>query len=167
MVCKVDKLLTLDLLNFTGYTQGDLLEKYCHSDDLMNVARFTFAITIMMTYPIECFVTRHVIENAFFASGEESPMWRHLCVTIAVSAGTVIISMATDCLGIVLTFNGVVVACPIAFIIPPLCVMKLRQDPVLSKVNIFPILISTFGILVKLFQNYLMKTLHRWHHWNL
>ena len=32
-------------------------------------------------------------------------MWRHLCVTIAVSAGTVIISMATDCLGIVLTFN--------------------------------------------------------------
>ena len=26
--------------------------------------------------------------------------------------------------------------------------MKLRQDPVLSKVNIFPILISTFGILV-------------------
>jgi len=32
-------------------------------------------------------------------------MWRHLCVTAAVSAGTVIISMATDCLGIVLTFN--------------------------------------------------------------
>lgn len=32
-------------------------------------------------------------------------MWRHLCVTVAVSAGTVIISMATDCLGIVLTFN--------------------------------------------------------------
>lgn len=26
--------------------------------------------------------------------------------------------------------------------------MKLRQDPVLSKVNIFPILVSTFGILV-------------------
>ena len=39
---------------------GDLLENYCHSDDLMNVTRFAFAITIMMTYPIECFVTRHV-----------------------------------------------------------------------------------------------------------
>ena len=39
-------------------------------------------------------------------------------------------------------------ACPIAFIIPPVCVMKLKQEPVLSKVNIFPILITIFGIIV-------------------
>lgn len=44
-------------------------------------------------------------------------------------------------------FQGVVVACPLAFIIPPLCVMKLRQEPVLSKENIFPISVATFGIL--------------------
>ena len=39
---------------------GDILENYCHNDDLINVARFLFAITIMLTYPIECFVTREV-----------------------------------------------------------------------------------------------------------
>ena len=39
---------------------GDLLENYCKNDDLMNAARFGFAITIMLTYPIECFVTREV-----------------------------------------------------------------------------------------------------------
>ena len=39
---------------------GDLLENYCKDDDLMNAARFGFAITIMLTYPIECFVTREV-----------------------------------------------------------------------------------------------------------
>ena len=41
---------------------GDLLENYCKDDDLMNAARFGFAITIMLTYPIECFVTREVSE---------------------------------------------------------------------------------------------------------
>lgn len=133
---------------FTGYTQGDLLENYCEVDDLMNVARFIFAITIMMTYPVECFVTRHVIENAFFASSEKSPLWRHFCITAAVAAVTVVVSMSTDCLGIVLTFNGVAVACPIAFILPPICVMKLRQEPVLSKANILPIFICVFGIIV-------------------
>lgn len=140
----------LGYVTFTGYTQGDLLENYCRTDDLMNVARLCFAVTIMLTYPLECFVVRHVFENAFFAVTEKVPMWRHLTVTISVAAATLLISMTTDCLGIVLTFNGVVVACPLAFIIPPLCVMKLRQDPVLSKENIFPILVATFGILASL-----------------
>ena len=45
-------------------------------------------------------------------------------------------------------FQGVLAASPLAFIIPPLCVMKLRQEPVFSKNNIIPILIATFGILV-------------------
>ena len=39
---------------------GDLLENYCWEDILMNFARFAFAITIMLTYPVECFVTREV-----------------------------------------------------------------------------------------------------------
>lgn len=39
-------------------------------------------------------------------------------------------------------------AAPLAFIIPPLCVMKLRQEPIFSKNNIIPILISTFGTVV-------------------
>lgn len=39
---------------------GDLLENYCKTDDLMNVARLCFAVTIMLTYPLECFVVRHV-----------------------------------------------------------------------------------------------------------
>ncbi|XP_048753789.1 putative sodium-coupled neutral amino acid transporter 11 isoform X2 [Ostrea edulis] len=141
----------LGYVSFTGHTQGDLLENYCHEDDLMNVSRFMFAFSIMLTYPIECFVTREVIENAFFPSKDPSPAWRHLCVTIAVVLLTVAISMTTDCLGIVLTFNGVMVASPLAFIIPPVCVMKLREEPILSKRNIIPIIIATFGTLVTAF----------------
>ena len=51
---------------FTGHVQGDLLNNYCWDDDLMNVSRFLFAITVLLTYPIECFVCREVLINVFW-----------------------------------------------------------------------------------------------------
>lgn len=138
----------LGYASFTGYTQGDLLENYCKSDDLMNAGRLLFAITIMLTYPIECFVTREVVENALFPSSDQSPLWRHMLVTVIITILVGGLSMSTDCLGIVLELNGVIAAAPLAFIIPPLCVMKLRPEPIFSKDNIVPMLIVTFGTLV-------------------
>ncbi|KAK3108965.1 hypothetical protein FSP39_019864 [Pinctada imbricata] len=136
-------------ITFTGYTQGDLLENYCHDDDLLNGARFAFCVTIMLTYPLECFVVREVIQNTFFtANADGEPFWRHLLVTIGIVILTVAVSMLTDCLGIVLTFNGVLVASPLAFIIPPVLVIRLRQEPLVSKGNIVPVLIAVFGVLV-------------------
>ncbi|XP_052803329.1 putative sodium-coupled neutral amino acid transporter 11 [Mya arenaria] len=134
--------------SFTGNTQGDLLENYCQTDDLMNAGRFMFAFTIMLTYPIECFVTREVVENAFFPNSDQPPMWRHVVITVTIAIVVCAFSMSTDCLGIVLELNGVMAAAPLAFIIPPLCVMKLRQEPVLSRNNVIPIAIATFGTLV-------------------
>ncbi|XP_064647636.1 putative sodium-coupled neutral amino acid transporter 11 isoform X2 [Lineus longissimus] len=133
---------------FTGFTQGDLLENYCANDDLVNVVRFVFALTIMLTYPIECFVVREVIENAIFANTQPQPLKRHIIETVIIVILTVIISMATDCLGIVLQVNGVLAAAPLAFIIPPFCVMRLQQEAVFSLKNIPCILISLFGIVV-------------------
>ena len=51
---------------FASLTQGDLLNNYCWNDDLMNVSRIFFAITVLMTYPIECFVCREVAENTVY-----------------------------------------------------------------------------------------------------
>lgn len=45
---------------FFSFT-GDLLENYCWYDDLMNVSRVAFSISILLTFPIECFVAREVI----------------------------------------------------------------------------------------------------------
>lgn len=39
---------------------GDLLENYCWDDDLMNFSRVLFSISILLTFPIECFVSREV-----------------------------------------------------------------------------------------------------------
>lgn len=38
---------------------GDLLENYCYDD--MNLARVLFCVSILLTFPLECFVSREVI----------------------------------------------------------------------------------------------------------
>lgn len=43
---------------------GDLLENYCWDDDLMNFSRVLFSISILLTFPIECFVSREVSKIA-------------------------------------------------------------------------------------------------------
>ncbi|KAK3588203.1 hypothetical protein CHS0354_012266, partial [Potamilus streckersoni] len=89
-----------------------------------------------------------VIENVLFPSSQPAPLWRHIVVSLVIVLTNAALSMTTDCLGIVLELNGVLAACPLAFIIPPVCVMRLRQEPIFSKSNIVPILIATFGTLV-------------------
>jgi hypothetical protein len=43
----------------TFHFAGDLLENYC---DDMNLARVLFCVSILLTYPLECFVAREVIK---------------------------------------------------------------------------------------------------------
>ena len=115
---------TFGYVTFTGYSQGDLLENYCMSDDLANTARILFSITIMLTYPIECFVVREVylktslnwtelqlvfvwqvLENAIWDGKPPDTPKHHLMITTAIVATTFIFSTFTDCLGIVLELN--------------------------------------------------------------
>lgn len=135
-------------VSFTGYTQGDLLENYCYNDSLVNVARIVYTITIMLTFPVECFVCREVVQNLFLGLTEELCLWKHVLLTAILVGFTGAISMTTECLGIVLALNGILAACPLAYIFPSICVIKLRPDPILSRGNIFPGLVAIFGFLI-------------------
>ncbi|KAH7967366.1 hypothetical protein HPB49_024313 [Dermacentor silvarum] len=92
-------------VSFHVYSQGDLFENYCKDDDLANVARLLFTLTIMLTYPIECFVTREVLDNAFFVTRFPSNLVRHIIMTLFIVLTTFAFSTLTDCLGIVLELN--------------------------------------------------------------
>jgi amino acid permease len=52
-------------LSFLEYTEGDLLNNFTKSNKAVNVARILLAITMLFTYPMECFVTRHCISSIF------------------------------------------------------------------------------------------------------
>ncbi len=101
----------------------------------MNVCRLLFSITILLTYPIECFICREVIENIIFtqlgffsekfnrevvvkenkkisltatiiSSYSTVQSWiSHVSITVVVVVITCFVSLSTNCLGIVLILN--------------------------------------------------------------
>eukprot|EP00096_Caligus_rogercresseyi_P010519 TRINITY_DN3870_c0_g1_i2.p1 TRINITY_DN3870_c0_g1~~TRINITY_DN3870_c0_g1_i2.p1 ORF type:complete len:440 (-),score=48.11 TRINITY_DN3870_c0_g1_i2:19-1338(-) len=143
--------------SFGHIVQGDLLNNYCWDDQLMNASRVLFSITIMLTYPIECFVCREVILTALFGNDQSEVVQNmdskkktiyHVIITVLIVALTYLISLATNCLGIVLALNGLFAAIPLAFIFPAICYLKLSAGT-LNRVQKFPsIFLVTFGISV-------------------
>ncbi|CAL1291172.1 unnamed protein product [Larinioides sclopetarius] len=136
-------------VTFSGSVQGDLLENFCMSDDWANAARLIFTITIMLTYPIECFVTREVFENAVFKE-KQSSLLRHSVLTVCLVALTFALSTLTDCLSIVLELNGVLAAVPLAYILPAAAYLRVSGGPFLTLEKAPAILLASAGLLIAL-----------------
>ncbi|XP_017773414.1 PREDICTED: putative sodium-coupled neutral amino acid transporter 11 [Nicrophorus vespilloides] len=135
---------------FAGYSQGDLLENYCWDDDLMNFSRVLFSVQILLTFPIECFVTRDVVETSLLGKNANVPMSErtHYLLTLAIIGSTYFISMATDCLGVVLELNGVVAAVPLAYILPAIIYLRLEEGSVFSRRKLPSLALAAFGVIV-------------------
>ncbi|KAL2081443.1 hypothetical protein ACEWY4_023296 [Coilia grayii] len=131
---------------FTGYTQGDIFENYCRNDNLATFGRFCYGISIVTTFPLECFVTREVVSNVFFKGILSTTS--HVVVTFIIVAVCTAISLGFDCLGIVLELNGVLSATPLIFIIPSACYLKLSSGRWYQGENIIPCIILIAGVFV-------------------
>ncbi|XP_040827979.1 putative sodium-coupled neutral amino acid transporter 11 isoform X1 [Ochotona curzoniae] len=140
---------TCGYVTFTGFTQGDLFENYCRSDDLVTFGRFCYGITVILTYPIECFVTREVVANVFFGGTLSSVF--HIAVTVVIIMVAMVVSLLIDCLGIVLELNGVLCAAPLIFIIPSACYLKLSEEPRTHSDKIMSCLMLPMGAVVMIF----------------
>lgn len=51
---------TAEYFTFMDLTQANILENFCNFDDLANVVRACFTISVVLNYPMECFVIRRV-----------------------------------------------------------------------------------------------------------
>ncbi|RXN31541.1 sodium-coupled neutral amino acid transporter 11 [Labeo rohita] len=131
---------------FTGYTQGDIFENYCRNDNLATFGRFCYGISIITTYPLECFVTREVVANVFFKGELSNTM--HVIITLVIVSATTVISLSYDCLGIVLELNGVLSAIPLMFIFPAACFLKLSDGRWFRGENLIPSIILVAGVCV-------------------
>ncbi|KAK7066891.1 hypothetical protein SK128_005131 [Halocaridina rubra] len=146
-------------VTFTGYVQGDVFENYCWGDDLMNVCRGFYAVTILLTFPIECFVARDVLETAFFQDYQPQPFFRHAVLSVLIAILCMLFSLTTDCLGIVLELNGIVCAVPLAYILPAFCYIKLEEGGLITRSKLPAWGVATFGVVsfivgvVSLFRN--------------
>lgn len=57
---------------------------------------------------------------------------KYLIITLSIVVVAYLISMSTDCLGVVLELNGILAAVPLAYVLPALCYLKLEDGPILS-----------------------------------
>ncbi|XP_045415348.1 putative sodium-coupled neutral amino acid transporter 11 isoform X2 [Lemur catta] len=140
---------TCGYLTFTGFTQGDLFENYCRSDNLVTFGRCCYGVTVLLTYPMECFVTREVIANVFFGGNLSSVF--HVVITVVIITIAMLVSLLIDCLGIVLELNGVLCAAPLIFIIPSACYLKLSEEPRTHSDKIISCVMLPIGAVVMVF----------------
>ncbi|XP_014104728.1 PREDICTED: putative sodium-coupled neutral amino acid transporter 11 isoform X1 [Pseudopodoces humilis] len=136
---------------------GDIFENYCRDDNLATFGRFCYGVTVILTFPLECFVTREVIANVFF-HGNLSTVF-HVVVTVVIVAVATGVSLVYDCLGIVLELNGVLSATPLVFIIPSACYLKLSKERWNHSDNLISCLILVLGVLV-MAVGFVMTVLH-------
>ncbi|XP_075895904.1 putative sodium-coupled neutral amino acid transporter 11 [Nelusetta ayraudi] len=131
---------------FTGYTQGDIFENYCKDDNLATFGRFCFGVSIITTFPLECFVTREVVANVFFSRNLSKV--EHMGMTSAIVTACTAMSLVFDCLGVVLELNGALSATPLIFIIPSACFLKLSPGRWFQGENLVASVLVLIGFFV-------------------
>uniref|UniRef100_A0A8W7P3J9 Putative sodium-coupled neutral amino acid transporter 11 n=1 Tax=Anopheles coluzzii TaxID=1518534 RepID=A0A8W7P3J9_ANOCL len=150
---------------FRALSQGDLLENYCWDDDLMNFARVLFSVSILLTFPIECFVSREIVRTQikrFYShevveydtdkdpshvTGEEDDR-KSMITTLVIVFSAFIISPYTECLGPVLELNGLLAAIPLAYVLPGLAYIQLSPHSLFSQEKLPAAGLVLFGTIV-------------------
>lgn len=83
-----------------------------------------FGLNMLTTLPLEAFVCREVMTLYYFPTDPFDPN-RHLIFTTSLVVTAMTLSLFTCDLGIVFELVGATSACALAYILPPLCYLKL------------------------------------------
>ncbi|KAB5582699.1 transmembrane amino acid transporter [Coniochaeta sp. 2T2.1] len=111
-------------LTFGDKTLGNVLNNFPADNTMVNVARLCFGLNMLTTLPLEAFVCREVMLNYYFP-GEPFNMNRHLVFSTSLIVSAMTLSLFTCDLGSVFELVGSTSACAMAYILPPLCYIKL------------------------------------------
>ena len=131
-------------LTFGDKTQGNILNNFPRDNLMVNVARFLFGFNMLTTLPLECFVARETMMHYWFP-GEPFNPHLHLIFTTSLVVTATALSLITCDLGAVFELIGATSACALAFILPPLCYIKLSTR---SWKTIPAVLCVAFGVTV-------------------
>lgn len=113
-------------LVFGDQTQGNVLNNFPTRNIMVNIARLCFGLNMLTTLPLECFVCREVMTEYYFP-GEAYQPNRHLIFTTSLVVSAMTTSLITCDLGVVFELVGATSACALAYILPPLCYLKLSR----------------------------------------
>lgn len=111
-------------LTFGDKTLGNVLNNFPSDNVMINIARLCFGLNMLTTLPLEAFVCREVMELYFWPDAPFS-MKRHIIISTGLVAGATLISLLTCDLGAVFELVGATSAVAMAYVMPPLCYIKL------------------------------------------
>ncbi|SPO03402.1 related to YBL089w [Cephalotrichum gorgonifer] len=111
-------------LTFGDKTVGNVLNNFSADNSMVNVARLCFGLNMLTTLPLEAFVCREVMFNYFYP-GAPFNMRLHVIFSAGLVFGAMTLSLITCDLGAIFELVGATSACTLAYILPPLCYMKL------------------------------------------
>ncbi|KIH91594.1 solute carrier family 38 (sodium-coupled neutral amino acid transporter), member 11 [Sporothrix brasiliensis 5110] len=111
-------------LTFGDKTLGNVLNNFPADNTMVNVARLCFGLNMLTTLPLEAFVCREVMFNYYFPN-EPFNMHLHLIFSTSLVVSAMVLSLITCDLGAIFELVGATSACAMAYILPPLCYIKL------------------------------------------
>jgi sodium-coupled neutral amino acid transporter 11 len=140
-------------LTFGTKTVGNVLNNFPDENIMVNIARLCFGLNMLTTLPLEAFVCREVMNNYWFPDEPYHPN-RHIIFTTSLVLSAMTISLLTCDLGVVFELFGATSACALAYILPPLCYIKLAKR---SRLTYAAGAVVAFGCGVMVFS--ILKTL--------
>lgn len=138
-------------VTFGDKTLGNVLNNFPSDNVMVTIARLCFGLNMLTTLPLEAFVCREVMFNYFFP-GEPFNMHLHLIFSSALVVSAMVMSLLTCDVGAVFELVGATSACAIAYILPPLCYIKLTTRSWKTYVAAAIIVFGTVVMVISLIQ---------------
>ena len=113
-------------LTFGDRTAGNVLNNFAADNTMVTLARLCFGLNMLTTLPLEAFVCREVMLNYYFP-GEPFNMNLHLVLSSALVVAAMGVSLLTCDVGAVFDLVGATSACALAYVLPPLCFIRLSS----------------------------------------
>lgn len=113
-------------VTFGDKTLGNILNNFPADNTMVNIARLCLGLNMLTTLPLEAFVCREVMLNYYFP-GEPFNMHLHLIFSTSLVISATVLSVMTCDLGSVFELVGATSAAAMAYILPPLCYIKLSS----------------------------------------
>ncbi|EGX97101.1 amino acid transporter, putative [Cordyceps militaris CM01] len=111
-------------LVFGDKTLGNVLNNFPSDNIMVNVARLCFGLNMLTTLPLEAFVCREVMQTYWWPDAPFN-LRRHVVLSTGLVAAATFLSLVTCDLGAVFELVGATSAVAMAYILPPMCYMKL------------------------------------------
>jgi len=112
-------------LVFGDRTAGNVLNNLSRTSSMANIARLCFGLNMLTTLPLEAFVCREVMLNYFQPHHQPFNLALHVGLSAALVGAAAALSLATCDLGAVFELVGATSACMLAYVLPPLCYIRL------------------------------------------